>query len=75
LQITDYSYPKLKIITEVSSGTYIRSLAEDIGEKLGTGAYLSTLRRTKIDKFDVVSALSLEKINLHSIQEHLLLLQ
>jgi tRNA pseudouridine55 synthase len=34
LACIDYSYPKLKIISEVSSGTYIRSLAEDIGHKL-----------------------------------------
>src|SRR5262249_16180543 len=42
-QITDvkYEYPKLKFTTKVSSGTYIRSLAEDIGQKLSTGAYLS----------------------------------
>jgi tRNA pseudouridine55 synthase len=48
-----YDYPKLSFTTEVSSGTYIRSLAEDIGEKLGTGAYLSALRRTKVGKFDI----------------------
>ena len=48
-EITDvkYEYPKLSFTCKVSSGTYIRSLAEDIGVALGTGAYLSTLRRTK----------------------------
>jgi tRNA pseudouridine55 synthase len=51
-----YDYPKLSFTTEVSSGTYIRSLAEDIGEKLGTGAYLSALRRTKVGEFDVQDA-------------------
>lgn len=40
-----YSYPQLSFSVHVSSGTYIRSLAEDIGRDLGTGAYLSALRR------------------------------
>jgi tRNA pseudouridine55 synthase len=57
-EITDviYDYPTLKFITKVSSGTYIRSLAEDIGEALGTGAYLSALRRTQVGEFKVETA-------------------
>jgi len=51
-----YNYPKLSFTARVSSGTYIRSLAEDIGEKLGTAAYLSGLRRTKVGDFDVGQA-------------------
>ena len=43
----------------MSSGTYIRTLAEDIGKKLGTGAYLITLRRTKIANYSVDEALPL----------------
>jgi tRNA pseudouridine55 synthase len=53
IENVEYSYPKLKFTTKVSSGTYIRSLAEDIGEKLGTGAYLSALRRTKVGDWKV----------------------
>ena len=56
IEITDYTYPELKISCHVSSGTYIRTLGEDIGKKLGTGAYLTTLRRTKIKDFDVADA-------------------
>lgn len=56
LELLDYSYPSLKIRTHVSSGTYIRSLAVDIGTKLGTGAYCKELRRTKIADFSVVDA-------------------
>ena len=63
LEVLGYRYPKLKIVTEVSSGTYIRSLAEDIGEKLGTGAYLSTLRRTSVGSFQVTAALGPDKID------------
>ncbi len=43
-----YNYPKLSFVTSVGSGTYIRSLAGDIGQKLSTGAYMSDLRRTAI---------------------------
>lgn len=66
-----YKYPKLSFVTEVSSGTYIRSLAEDIGQKLDTGAYLSALRRTQVGKLDLKTALKLEDLTLLSIEEHL----
>jgi tRNA pseudouridine55 synthase len=51
-----YAYPKINFTVKVSSGTYIRSLAEDIGQKLGTGAYLSALRRTGVGKFSIAGA-------------------
>ncbi len=56
IEILSYNYPELKIRTHVSSGTYIRTLAEDIGKALGTGAYLTALRRTKIADYDVKDA-------------------
>ena len=57
IEILEYDYPKLVIRCHVSSGTYIRTLAEDIGEKLGTGSYLTALRRTKIGNYDVKDAI------------------
>ena len=57
IEVLEYNYPMLKIRCEVSSGTYIRTLAEDIGKKLGTGAYLTSLRRTKIGNYDVKDAI------------------
>ncbi len=45
-----------------SKGTYIRSLANDLGELLSVGAYLKELRRTKIGDFDVINAFSMEEI-------------
>jgi tRNA pseudouridine55 synthase len=54
-----YEYPKLRFTVHVSSGTYIRSLAEDIGEKLATGAYLSNLRRTRVGQYEINKALNL----------------
>ena len=59
LEMVDYTYPELKIRTNVSSGTYIRTLAVDIGENLGTGAYCSELRRTSISKWNVDDAKTL----------------
>lgn len=56
----EYEYPNLKIRTYVSSGTYIRSLAEDIGKALGTSAYCSQLRRTRIADFDIANAQQLD---------------
>ncbi len=60
LDVLSYNYPELKIRTHVSSGTYIRTLGEDIGKTLETGAYLTALRRTKIADFDVKDATKLD---------------
>jgi tRNA pseudouridine55 synthase len=56
LDLVDYAYPELKIRTHVSSGTYIRTLAEDIGKALGTGAYCTALRRTKVGEHSIDTA-------------------
>jgi len=53
IELIKYNYPFVKFKAHVSSGTYIRTLAEDIGKKLETGAYLTELRRTKIGDFSV----------------------
>ena len=57
IEILSYNYPELKIRVHCSSGTYIRTLAEDIGKKLGLGAYLTALRRTKIGNYDIKDAI------------------
>ena len=49
----NYAYPKMKFTTKVSSGTYIRSLVEDIGKELLVGAYMTALRRTQIGEFNI----------------------
>lgn len=53
----EYTYPELKLTISVASGTYIRSLAIDIGTTLGVGAYLTSLRRTTIADFSIEDAL------------------
>lgn len=59
IEILSYVYPELKIRVHCSSGTYIRTLAENLGEALGTGAYLTALRRLKIADYDISDALVL----------------
>jgi len=56
--ITSIQLPKIEFKVVCSTGTYIRSLANDFGAALGTGAYLSSLRRTRIGVFSVEDALS-----------------
>ena len=58
IKILDYSWPFLKIEVQCSVGTYIRSLADDIGKKLGTGAYCDELVRTKIGKYSLEDAVT-----------------
>jgi len=53
LELVEYAWPIAKIRTRVSSGTYIRALADDIGKALGCGAYLEDLRRTEIGPYKV----------------------
>ncbi len=62
LKILDYQEGILKILAEVGSGVYIRSLANDLGEKLGCGGYLSGLLRTKINEFELERALTFEDL-------------
>jgi tRNA pseudouridine55 synthase len=64
LTLASYNYPLVALTASVSSGTYIRSLAEDIGETLATGAYLTKLRRTRIGKFQLTEASQLKDENL-----------
>lgn len=58
IQITSYIYPVLKFTAKVSSGTYIRSLVEDIGARLGSGGYMSDLKRIKVGAFSLKNAAS-----------------
>ncbi len=59
LELVEYKYPNVKIRTNVSSGTYIRSLANDIGKNLGTGGYCTELRRVSIADWNVSNAQTL----------------
>lgn len=63
IKVSDISLPRVEFRVTCSKGTYIRQLAHDIGEKIGCGAHLDSLRRTKIGPFEVYRALPLEKLD------------
>lgn len=63
LEIVDYTYPEVKLVADVSSGTYIRTLVEDLGKALGTGAFTSELRRTKIGTYKLSDAIAPENFD------------
>ena len=62
ISILEYKFPHLKIKVKCSSGTYIRCLANDIGKKLGCGAYVDELIRTKIGELSIENAVELSKL-------------
>lgn len=62
MDINEYVAPYLDISCSVSKGTYIRSLAHDIGQELSVGGYLTELRRTSVKEFNVASALKVEDV-------------
>ncbi len=62
LKLEKWEPPFLSIYVKCYSGTYIRSLAEDIGKSLGTGAYLTKLVRTAVGDFKIKDAVSLETL-------------
>ncbi|MEI8291889.1 MAG: tRNA pseudouridine(55) synthase TruB [Verrucomicrobiota bacterium] len=61
-RFTEYAEPLGKFRVACTKGTYIRSLAHDLGQQLGCGAHLTSLRRSASGKFDVADALSLDAI-------------
>jgi len=62
LKVLDISPPRIEVYVKCSKGTYIRQLAEDIGEKIGCGAHLSSLKRTGIGPFRLSEALTLLRL-------------
>ena len=62
LEVASFEPPRLSLRVRCSKGTYIRTLAEDIGAALGTGAHLSGLRRTASGRFRIEDSVSLEAL-------------
>jgi tRNA pseudouridine55 synthase len=71
LELLSYEWPLARVRCRVSSGTYVRALAHDIGAALGCGAYLEELRRTRIGDFDAKDAVKPEKVSLTSLRASL----
>lgn len=73
IEVLKYKWPELHLKIKCSSGTYIRSLAADIGERLGCGAYLGALIRTELGEYKLKKAVSLEKLDSQNWQKFLFL--
>ena len=72
LEVLEYEWPLLRMEVECGRGTYIRSLARDIGQALGVGGYLTQLRRTRIGLYRVEDAITLQALTAENLSQHLL---
>lgn len=67
--MTRFVSPEIDFIVNCSKGTYVRTLAHDLGQRIGCGAHLSALRRTGIDKLRVEQALTVDQIEAMPLAE------
>ena len=72
LDILNVALPEVRLRTACSSGTYIRSLAHDLGEALGCGGHVTALRRTAVGDFAVTDAVPLADLTALNWSEHIL---
>ncbi|MEI6437599.1 MAG: tRNA pseudouridine(55) synthase TruB [Candidatus Omnitrophota bacterium] len=63
LKVLDFSAPFVKFCLDCSKGTYVRQVAEDVGDVLGCGACITEIRRTKVGPFGIETAVTLEDLN------------
>jgi tRNA pseudouridine55 synthase len=68
-ELTRFALPQFDFRLRCTKGTYVRTLAHDVGQKLGCGGHLAALRRTATDKFNVSQALTLDQIQALSLPE------
>jgi tRNA pseudouridine55 synthase len=62
LETLSFEYPNVVLKVRCSKGTYIRTLAEDMGKALGVGAHLSSLKRVGVGELDIANAMTLEEL-------------
>jgi tRNA pseudouridine55 synthase len=72
LEILAWDSPWVKIDLVCSSGTYVRSIAHDLGQILGCGGYLTQLRRSSIGDFSILEAVSLDGLEQDNWEKHLM---
>jgi tRNA pseudouridine55 synthase len=71
LKILRFDWPMLEVSVDCGRGTYIRSLARDIGQALQVGGYLTGLRRTRIGDYSVHDAISIDRLTAADLWAHL----
>ncbi len=63
LKILKFDSPSVEFLMSCSKGTYVRQLAEDVGDVLGCGACISQIERTRVGHFDIKDSIKLEELN------------
>jgi tRNA pseudouridine55 synthase len=71
IALLEYDWPLLRLRIDCGRGTYIRSIARDLGEAIGVGGYLTRLRRTRVGEFAVERAVPLERLLADGVAPHL----
>ncbi len=71
IEFLSYEWPAVRLRIECGRGTYVRSIARDLGERLGVGGYVTALRRTRIGEFGVERACTLDQLSEQNIEQHL----
>jgi tRNA pseudouridine55 synthase len=72
IALLDYTWPLLRLRIDCGRGTYIRSLARDIGQALDVGGYVQQLRRTRVGDFGIDRAVTLELLTHDGVEPHLI---
>ncbi len=72
IELLDYKEDSVKVKVECSSGTYIRSIARDLGKKLGCGGYLYSLLRTKAANIELKDCVKLKDLNVKNISSFII---
>lgn len=75
IDLNKYDKNIISFIVSCSKGTYIRSLCEDIAEKLNTVGYMKNLKRLQVGEFNIKDAVYIDDINLENVDEHLITLE
>jgi tRNA pseudouridine55 synthase len=73
IEVLHYHWPLVRLRIDCGRGTYIRSIARDLGEDLRVGGYLTELRRTRVGQFVAENAVTIEKLTADGVELHLTL--
>jgi tRNA pseudouridine55 synthase len=71
IEILDFAWPLLRVRIDCGRGTYIRSIARDLGEALDVGGHLTQLRRTRVGEFAIERAVTIQQLQADGVERHL----
>lgn len=71
IELLKYEWPLVELKIDCGRGTYVRSIARDVGEALGVGGYLAALRRTKVGAFTAEAAVAADTLERDGVDHHL----